>query len=45
MIGLAWAYLIVRFVLSGAFPRTRKALKAAQMRSKATKAARRVGTW
>lgn len=27
MVGMAWAYLIARFVLSGTFPRTRKLIK------------------
>lgn len=27
MVGMAWAFLIFRFVLAGAFPRTRKLIK------------------
>lgn len=27
MVGMAWAYLIGKFVLSGAFPKTRKLFK------------------
>lgn len=27
MIGMAWTYLIARFVFSGSFPRTRKLIK------------------
>lgn len=27
MIGMAWAFLIAKFVLAGAFPRTRKVVR------------------
>lgn len=45
MIWIPMAWFFFRALTRNPFPRTRQALKAAQKRVKASKAARRAGTW
>lgn len=45
VIRLAYTYWIVTVLFRNLFPRTRQAIRAAQKRVHASKAARRVGTW
>lgn len=45
MITLPLVWFFVRALTRNSFPKTRQALKRAQKRVQAVKAARRVGTW